>query len=167
MAEAAIERGSFYVGNNIEIALHPYSPQLQMAYAPQGGRARIKIYGLPLQHWNRYDMNMSLAGFGYPLRVAPYFTNGNYQYLTMLVACKKPGKIPLNLKLRVNPYKKTVRLELDGWLINQGPPPPPPQGGDNNDRRDRGRSGNINSDGRGKQSYVRRSPGEHGNRGAR
>lgn len=28
MARAAIDRATFYIGNNIEIALHPYSPEL-------------------------------------------------------------------------------------------------------------------------------------------
>lgn len=81
MVQAAIDRASFYIGNNIEIVLHPYAPELQMAF---------DLYDLPLQHWNRFDMCTLVAGFGYPLRVAPYFQNGNYEYLTMFVACKKP-----------------------------------------------------------------------------
>ncbi|KAF3336972.1 Gag-Pol polyprotein [Carex littledalei] len=135
MAQAAIERASFYVGNNTEISLHPYAPQLQMVFDPMGGRARINLYGLPLQHWNRIDMCTLVSGFGYPLRVAPYFHNGNYEYLTMFVACKKPEKIPFHLKLRVNPYKKKVRVEIDGWLDNQGPPPPPQNRGGHSDNR--------------------------------
>ncbi|KAF3335236.1 Gag-Pol polyprotein [Carex littledalei] len=114
MSQAAIERASFYVGNNTEVTLHPYAPQLQMVFDPLGGRARIHLYGLPLQHWNRIDMCTLVSGFGYPLRVAPYFHNGNYEYLTMFVACKKPEKIPFHLKLKVNPYKKKVRVEIDG-----------------------------------------------------
>ncbi|KAF3338319.1 Zinc finger protein GIS2 [Carex littledalei] len=140
MAQAAIERASFYIGNNIEISLHPYSPQLQMVFDPLGSWARIHLYGLPLQHWNRFDMCTLVSGFGYPLRVAPYFQNGNYEYLTMFVACKKPDKIPFHLKLKVNPYKKLIRVEIDGWLDNQGPPPPPQnRGGGHDDRRYRGR----------------------------
>ncbi|KAF3336448.1 Gag polyprotein [Carex littledalei] len=147
MAQAAIERASFYIGNNIEISLHPYSPQLQMAFDPLGGRARIHLYGLPLQHWNRFDMCTLVSGFGYPLRVAPYFQNGNYEYLTMFVACKKPEKIPFHLKLKVNPYKKKIRVEIDGWLDNQGPPPPPQnRGGGQDDRRYRGRGDHRDGD---------------------
>src|SRR5664279_4831727 len=112
-----------------------------MAFDPLGGRARINIYGLPYQHWNRSDMCTLVAGFGYPLRIAPYFQNGNYEFLTMFVACKKPEKIPFKLKLKVHPNKKTVRVEMTGWLDNHGPPPPPPhQGGGNQDDR-RGRGG--------------------------
>ncbi|KAF3340661.1 Gag polyprotein [Carex littledalei] len=33
MAATAIDQASFYIGNNIEIALHPYSPDLQLAAA--------------------------------------------------------------------------------------------------------------------------------------
>lgn len=50
MAEAAITQANFYVGNNITINLHPYSPELQLAFDPLGKRARIRVYGLPLQH---------------------------------------------------------------------------------------------------------------------
>ncbi|KAF3325380.1 Gag polyprotein [Carex littledalei] len=156
MAQTAIDHASFYIGNNVEIQLHPYSPQLQMIYSPLGGRARIRIYGLPLQHWNRFDMCTLVSGFGYPLRVAPYFNNGNYEYLTMLVACKKPGGIPLNLKLRVNPYKTTVRVEMEGWLTNQGPPPPP--NGGNNGGGYRGRSPNREGRARYRQGRSSRSP---------
>ncbi|KAF3325446.1 Zinc knuckle [Carex littledalei] len=169
MARAAIDRASFYIGNNIEIALHPYSPELQMAFDPMGGRARIKIYGLPLQHWNRIDMMTLVSGFGYPLRTAPYFTNGNYEYLTMLVACKKAEDVPFNLKLRVNPQRKDVRVVLDGWLSNQGPYHSHHSGG--TERRPRGRSLHRGEGSRGRQNQTipeahrgsaRRGEREHG-----
>lgn len=163
MARAAIDRASFYIGNNIEIMLHPYSLELQMAFNPLGGRARIRIYGHPLQHWNRIDMCTLVSGFGYPLRVAPYFNNGNYEYLTMLIVCKKPGKIPLNLKLRVNPYKKKVRVELDGLLMNQGPPPPPNGGNNNGDQR--GRSAQRDGRARFREGQPNRSAENYGRRG--
>lgn len=73
MAEQAITHACFYVENGITVILHPYSPQLQMTFNPLCGRARVKIYGLPQQHWNRIDMATLVAGFGYPLSVAPYF----------------------------------------------------------------------------------------------
>lgn len=44
MTEAVIERGSFYVGNNIKIALHPYSPQLQMA--EQGSKFMVYPFSI-------------------------------------------------------------------------------------------------------------------------
>lgn len=163
MARAAIDRASFYIGNNIEIMLHPYSLELQMAFNPLGGRAGIRIYGHPLQHWNRIDMCTLVSGFGYPLRVAPYFNNGNYEYLPMLIVCKKTGKIPLNLKLRVNPYKKKVRVELDGWLMNQGPPPPPNGGNNNGDQR--GRSAQRDGRARFREGQPNRSPKNYGRRG--
>ncbi|KAF3319883.1 hypothetical protein FCM35_KLT21857 [Carex littledalei] len=135
MAEAANTRASFYIGNNITISLHPYSPELQMAFDPLYGRARIRIYGVPLQHWNRADMLTLAAGFGYPLRVAPYFTNGNYEYLTMLVATSDPKEIPFYLQLKVNPYEKEVRVEIDGWMMNERPPPPNQRRGRTSDDR--------------------------------
>ncbi|KAF3336494.1 Zinc knuckle [Carex littledalei] len=166
MAQAAINRATFYVGNNIEITLHPYSPDLQLAFSPLGGRARIRLYGLPLQHWNRFDMCTLVSGFEYPLRIAPYFNNGNYEYLTMLVACKKASKIPFNLKLRVKPHKKKVRVEIDGWLANQGPPPPP--NGGNNTGGPRGRSPHREGRARYRQSQGSMSPVNYDrrNRGA-
>ncbi|KAF3339240.1 Gag-Pol polyprotein [Carex littledalei] len=171
MARAAIDHASFYIGNNTEIQLHPFSPDLQLAFEPLGGRARIKLYGVPLNNWNRIDMATLVSGFGYPLRVAPYFTNGNYQFLTMLVATKAAAEIPFWLKLKVHPHKKDVRVEIDGWLENQGPYPPN-QGGNNNARRDRGRRDHRN-DRRERQNPARGSPqGRHDrgrveNRGSR
>ncbi|KAF3325454.1 Gag polyprotein [Carex littledalei] len=163
MAATAIDQPSFYIGNNIEIALHPYSPDLQLAFDPMGGRARIRLYGVPLNHWNRLDMATLVAGFGYPLRVAPYFTNGNYQYLTMLVACKKAEEVPFFLKLKVNPYSTNIRVELEGWLSNQRPPPPN-HGNDTTDRRDRGRSMQRDNNSGTRDHSPRRSPMERRNR---
>ncbi|KAF3339538.1 Gag polyprotein [Carex littledalei] len=163
MAATAIEQGSFYLGNNIEIALHPYSPDLQLAFDPMGGRARIRLYGVPLNHWNRLDMATLVAGFGYPLRVAPYFTNGNYQYLTMLVACKKAEEVPFFLKLKVNPYKTNIRVEMEGWLSNQRPPPPN-YGNDTTDRRYRGRNRQRDNTSGTRDNSPRRSPPARRNR---
>ncbi|KAF3338800.1 Gag-Pol polyprotein [Carex littledalei] len=142
MAESAINQGTFYVGHNITINLHPYSPALQMAFNPLGGRVRIKVYGLPMQHWNRADLTTLVSGFGYPLRFAPYITNGNYEYLTMLVATKDAAHVPFNLDLSVNPYQKDVRVDIDGWIHHEFPPPPN-QGSDHSGGRRRGqRRGN-------------------------
>lgn len=45
MARAAIERAIFYIGNGINVELHPYAPELQMAFDPLSARARIRVYG--------------------------------------------------------------------------------------------------------------------------
>lgn len=161
MAEAAITQANFYVGNNITINLHPYSPELQLAFDPLGKRARIRVYGLPLQHWNRAEMLTLVSGFGYPLRFAPYFTNGNYEYLTMLVATKDEGQVPFNLDLSVNPHQKDVRVELDGWLDNDFPSPPN-QGGDQSGGR---RRIQRRPAGEGPSNMAQRPPMERGNRG--
>lgn len=161
MAAAAINRANFYIGNDITINLHPYSPELQMAFDPLGKRARIRIYGLPLQHWNRAEMQTLVAGFGYPLRFAPYFTNGNYEYLTMLVATRDAGQVPFNLDLVVNPHQKDVRVELDGWLNNDFPPPPTQGGGHRDGRR---RNFRRSAD-EGPSNQARRSPTGRDNRG--
>lgn len=137
-----------------------------MAFDPKNGRARINMYGAPLQHWNRFDMCTLVSVFGYPLHVAPYFVNGNYEYLTMFVACKKPEKIPFHLKLRVNPHKKKIRVEITGWLDNQAPPPPPPhRGGGQEDERNRGRDEQGESQYRGRRNQYRDPPEERRNRG--
>lgn len=146
IARMAIERAIFYIGNNTEIQLEPYSPDLQLAFDPLGGRARIKLYGVPLNHWNKIDMATLVAGFGYPLRVAPYFTNGNYEYLTMLVATKAAAKIPFRLKLKVHPHKKDIKVKLDGWLQHQGDHALY-SGDNNNGRRERGRRDQCNDRG--------------------
>ncbi|KAF3331832.1 hypothetical protein FCM35_KLT03238 [Carex littledalei] len=90
--------------------------------------------------------------FGYPLRVAPYFTNGNYEYLTMLIATKSPEEIPFHLQFIVNPYEKEVRVEIDGWLMNERPPPPNQRrstagDGRGGQQRGMGRRGPSNYDG--------------------
>lgn len=113
-----------------------------------------------------------VAGFGYPLHVAPYFTNGNYQYLTMLVAYKKAEEVPFYLKLKVNPYKKDIRVEMDGWLSHQRPQLPN-QGDDNYDRRDRGRRSQRDHHGGARDNSSRRplvrrrNRGQEGSRGQR
>lgn len=101
-----------------------------------------------------------VAGFGYPLRVAPYINNGNYHYLTMLVACKKAEEVPFYLKLNVNPRKKDIRVQLEGWLSHQRdqPPQPPYHGDDNQDRRDRGRREQRDRSGGARFHSPRRSP---------
>lgn len=151
MAEAATTHANFYIGNNINITLHPYSPELQMAFDPLCARVRIRVYGVPLQHWNRADMLTLVSGFGYPLRIAPYFINGNYEYLTMLIATSDSEEVPFHLQLKVNPFEKEVRVEMDGWLMNERPPPP-------NHRRGRA------NEGRGGQQrgLERGGPSHHG-----
>ncbi|KAF3338480.1 Gag polyprotein [Carex littledalei] len=170
MAEEAINIASFYVGNSITVTLHPYSPHLQMAFNPLCGRARVKLYGVPLQHWNRIDMATLVAGFGYPLRVAPYFTNGNYDYLTMLIACKDPEEVPFNLNLNVNPHEKDIRVELDGWLKHTRAPRTNQGGGSRQIRRDRdggnrGRGGQSHLGGGNIRNTARRLPEGHRNGG--
>ncbi|KAF3323015.1 hypothetical protein FCM35_KLT13004 [Carex littledalei] len=170
MAEEAINIASFYVGNSITVTLHPYSPQLQMAFNPLCGRARVKLYGVPLQHWNRIDMATLVSGFGYPLRVAPYFTNGNYDYLTMFIACKDPEEVPFNLNLNVNPYEKDIRVELDGWLKHARAPRTNQGGGPRQIRRDRdggdrGRGGQGHLGGGNIRNPARRLPEGHRNEG--
>lgn len=102
-----------------------------------------------------------VSGFGYPLRFAPYFTNGNYEYLTMLVATKDAGQVPFNLDLSMNPHQKDVRVELDGWLDNDFPPPPNQGGGQSGGRRRFQRR----PAGEGPSNMARRPPMERGNRG--
>lgn len=163
MAEAAIHQANFNIGNNTNIDLHPYSPDLQLAFNPLGSRARIRVYGLPLQHWNRAELIQLVFGFGYPLRFAPYFTNGNYEYLTILVATRDAAEVPFNLDLAVNPHQKDVRVELDGWLRHDFPPPPNQGGG--GQARDTNRDQRRGNNGAGPSNHARRSPVGGRNRG--
>lgn len=157
MARAAIDRAVFYIGNGIHVELHPYSPELQMAFDPLNARARIRVYGSPLQHWNRADICQLLNGFGYPLRIAPYFSNGNYEYLTILVATKDAGEVPFNLDLKVNPHQKDIRIVMDGWITRDNPPPPHHGG--------RGGRGRGRHAGRGVRNQDRNVPDNCQNRG--
>ena len=56
-----------------------------------------------------------VAGFGYPLRTAPYFINGNYEELRMLIACRHPTDIPKYIHLTDEPYGATIDVILQGW----------------------------------------------------
>lgn len=116
MKEQAISVGTCYLSAGVEITLVGQSIDLAMAYEPTTFRARIRIRGVPLQHWNKLDITGIVSGFGYPLKVAPYLVNGNYQFLRVFVACKDPGKIQKNLLLAVEPSGTKIQIELEGWM---------------------------------------------------
>lgn len=88
-------------------------------------RARIRLRKVPLHLWNSADIHTLIAGFGYPLRIAPYFSNNNYGTLRMLIACGPPNTIPRQLWVTVDPIRKIVDVEVEGWDDNAGEVPPP------------------------------------------
>lgn len=130
MAQQATRHGVCRLHDGTEVCMHPYSPGLSMIFNPTYNRARIRLHNVPHQHWNKGDVATLISGFGYPIRVAPYFSNGNFEYLKVFVACKSTAKIPYHLNLTVDPYSTKPYVELEGWMPSrEGRVPPPPGNG--------------------------------------
>ena len=124
----------------LDLLLTEWSPAYGGHSHPLTHRARIRLRKVPLHLWNSTDIHTLVAGFGIPLEVAPYFSNGNYNTLRMLIACGAPNTIPRHLWLSVEPICRIVDVEIEGWddeharppspndaeSAVQGPRPPPP-----------------------------------------
>lgn len=129
MRNLAVEEGVFHLGNNTEVQLIEWADEMGMAYDPTTHIARLRLTGVPLQNWNRSDLTSIVSGFGYLLRVAPFFVNGNYDTLQVLVACRDLLSIPRGIMLTDEPHATMIQVELQGWMQGEGgrlPPPPPP-----------------------------------------
>lgn len=133
-----------------------------MIFDPIYIRARIRLHGVPPQHWNRGDIATLISGFGYLIRMAPYISNENYRYLRIFVACK--AKILHRLNLTVDPYEARSFVELEGWMPSrEGSFPPPPCdgrddiGGNRSDRTRHQDRSNLSSPNEGSSLPVRGS----------
>lgn len=138
MAQQATCHGTALLRVGIEVCMHPYSPGMSMIFDPTYNRARIRLRDIPPQHWNRGDIATLISGFGYPIRVAPYFSNGNSEFLRVFVARKSTAKIPYYLNLTVDPYSTKPAVELEGWMPSREGRFPPPPGDDPNSNTGRG-----------------------------
>lgn len=59
--------GVVNVGGGVEVLMEAWSPDLAMAYDLITYRARICLYGIPLQNWNSIDFRTIVSGLGYPI----------------------------------------------------------------------------------------------------
>lgn len=94
MRDDAVRMGVFVLDCDVEVQLVEWTDELGMLHEPTMHRARIRLHGVPLQYWNKEDLSDLVAGFGYLVRVAPFFDNGNHEVLRILVACHDPENIP-------------------------------------------------------------------------
>lgn len=92
---------------------------------PLSHRARIRLRRVSLHLWNSNDIHTLTAGFGFPLAIAPYFSNNNYSTLRVLISCRAPNTIPRHLWLSVEPVCRIVDVEIEGWEDTHARPPPP------------------------------------------
>ncbi|KAF3340358.1 Zinc knuckle [Carex littledalei] len=132
MRDDAVRMGVFALDRDAEVQLVEWNDELAMLHEPTTHRARIRLHGLPLQYWNKEDLSDLVAGFGYLVRVASFFDNGNHEILRILVACHNPENIPKNILVTDDPNSTIVQVELEGYLHRAGnipPPPPPPNTG--------------------------------------
>lgn len=129
MRDAAVRVGVFVLDRDVEVQLVEWTEELGMLHEPTTHRARIRLHGVPLQYWNKEDLSDLVSGFGYLVRVAPFFPYGNYEVLRVFVAFHDPAKIPKNILLIDDPNSTIVQVELEGYFLRGGnymPPPPPP-----------------------------------------
>lgn len=91
---------------------------------PLTHRAHIRLRKVPLHLWNFTDIHPMIAGFGYPMRIAPYF-HDNYDVLRILIACGAPNTIPRHFWLTVEPNRKIIDVEVEGWKTEDNGPPSP------------------------------------------
>lgn len=124
----------------LDLLLTEWSPAYGGYSGPLSHRARIRLRKVPLHLWNFIDIHTLIAGFGFPLEIAPYFSNNNYNTLRLLIACGAPNTIPRHVWLSVEPICRIVDVEIEGWDVEpvnppspndaesavQGPRPPPP-----------------------------------------
>ncbi|KAF3339108.1 Zinc knuckle [Carex littledalei] len=119
MMRQAVQVGMFHLGPGIQVQLAAYKKNDGMTRDPTTHKARIKIHNLPLRFWHWDAVSQLVCGFGQLERIAPYFTNGNYDELRVLVGCYHPMKIPPYVTATADPHSVTVQLELEGWLHNE------------------------------------------------
>jgi hypothetical protein len=115
----------------MEIRLVGWRPEYGSHYAPTGYRARIRLRKVPLHLWTPADIHTLVAGFGYPIKIAPFFSNGNYDSLRLLIACGPPPTIPEQLWVTIDPELKIVDVEIEGWLPSAEMGGFPPDEGEN------------------------------------
>ncbi|KAF3321452.1 hypothetical protein FCM35_KLT14705 [Carex littledalei] len=118
MMKQAEQVGMFHLGPGIQVQLAACRKEDGMTHDPTTHKARIRIHDLPLRFWHRDAISQLVCGFGQLERIAPYFTNGKYNELRVLVGCYHPMKIPPYVTATADPRSVTVQLELEGWLHN-------------------------------------------------
>ena len=101
----------------IEVRLIGWQPEHGARHAPIGYQIRIRLRKVPLHLWNGADVHTLVAGFGYPLRIAPFIVNGNFGTLRVLILCGPPTSIPLHLWVKIGVLSKEVDVEIEGWIL--------------------------------------------------
>lgn len=128
---------AFKLGPGVEVQLAPWTREAGTMYDPTSNLARIKIYGLPFNRRNRRDVATLVSGIGQLERVAPFFHNENYEYITTLVDVRHPDLVPRYLTAGTRSRPGVVQIELDGWLHTSDFPSPVEL---RNNREDRGQA---------------------------
>lgn len=116
MLKEACDICVFALGPRVEVQLAPWTTEAGTMYDPTSNLARIKIYSLPFNRWNRRDVGMVVSGFGQLVRVAPFFQNDNYEYITALVDVRHIDRVPRYATVGTKSRPCTVQIELDGWI---------------------------------------------------
>ena len=114
---------SHFIDEQSEVHFNAWSFFYNMNYNPTNYQALIRLTGVPLHDWTPAELRTMVSAFGYPLRTLPYFMNGNYQDLRMLIACRHPADIPRYIHLTDEPYGATIDVILEGWRAVHDDPP--------------------------------------------